>query len=231
MTEIQRDERSASAQEIEFAIDESSYPFVSASERVDCRLELAEMLPRGDGEYAEFFTVTNGDPSAVIELARTHESVESRLLSGDENDAFLEFLVSEGCPAVTLAELGALPREVRGDGGTGRIVAEVPRRYDAVSITDAFLERVPEAAFVAKRETAELTTPLGRTGFREELRSRLTERQREVLETAFEDGYYDWPRECSGEAVATELGITSPTFSEHIHAAERKLLTMVFEGS
>jgi len=152
MTEIQRDERSASAQEIEFAIDESSYPFVSASERVDCRLELAEMLPRGDGEYAEFFTVTNGDPSAVIELARTHESVESRLLSGDENDAFLEFLVSEGCPAVTLAELGALPREVRGDGGTGRIVAEVPRRYDAVSITDAFLERVPEAAFVAKRK-------------------------------------------------------------------------------
>jgi len=98
MTEIQRDERSASAQEIEFAIDESSYPFVSASERVDCRLELAEMLPRGDGEYAEFFTVTNGDPSAVIELARTHESVESRLLSGDENDAFLEFLVSEGVP-------------------------------------------------------------------------------------------------------------------------------------
>ncbi|WP_226038992.1 bacterio-opsin activator domain-containing protein [Natrinema sp. DC36] len=231
MTEIQRGERSASVRELEFTIDESSYPFVSASEQVGCRIELAEMLPRGDGEYAEFFTVTDGDPSAVVKLARTHESVESRLLSGGENDALLEFLASEGCPAVILAELGALPQEVQGDGGTGRIVAEVPRRYDAVSITDAFLERVPEAEFAAKRETTELRTPFSRTGFRGELRSRLTERQREVLEAAFEAGYYDWPRECSGEAVATELGISSPTFSEHIHAAERKLLTMVFEGS
>jgi len=107
---------------------------------------------------------------------------------------------------VTLAELRALPREVRGDGGTGRIVAEVPRRYDAVSITDAFLERVPEAAFVAKRETAELTTPLGRTGFREELRSRLTERQREVLETAFEAGYYDWPRDARAKRSRPNSG-------------------------
>ncbi|MDF9744014.1 helix-turn-helix domain-containing protein [Natrinema salsiterrestre] len=231
MTDTQRGERSASVREIEFEISESAYPFVSASNRLDCRIDLAEMLPRGDGEYAEFFTVTDGEPERIADIARTHESVDTRLLSGGESGAFLEFRVSEACPAVTLAELGALPQVVRAEGGTGRIVAEVPSQCDAVAITDSFIDRVPEADFTAKREINSLTTPFSQTGFRRELRARLTERQREVLEAALEAGYYEWPRDCSGEAVAAELGITSPTFSEHIHAAERKLLTMVFEES
>lgn len=231
MTDMHRSDRSASVREIEFEIDESAYPFVSASNRLDCRIDLAEMLPRGNGEYAEFFTVTDAEVAEIGDLAQAHESVDTRLLSGGENGALFEFLVSEECPAVILAELGALPQIVRADGGTGRIVAEVPPRYDTVAITDSFLDRVPEAAFTAKRETDSLTMPFSRTGFRRELCSRLTERQREVLEAAFEAGYYEWPRDCSGEAVAAELGITSSTFSEHIHAAERKLLTMVFEES
>jgi predicted DNA binding protein len=48
------------------------------------------------------------------------------------------------------------------------------------------------------------------------------------LSVAFEAGYYDWPRGCTGEDVAEELGITSATFSEQIHAAERNLLSAVF---
>jgi len=229
MTDTQQGDRSAPVREVEFTISESAYPFVAASERIGCRVDLAEMLPRGGGEYAEFFAITDGDPSEVAALAEAHESVDARLLSEHDEGSFFEFHVSGGCPAVALAELGALPKVVRADNGTGRIVAEVPPHCDTVEVTGAFLEQVPEAEFAAKRDIDGLTTSFSRTGFRQELRSRLTERQHEVLEAAFEAGYYEWPRRCSGEAVAAELGITSPTFSEHIHAAERKLLTMVFE--
>ncbi|PCR89248.1 helix-turn-helix domain-containing protein [Natrinema ejinorense] len=215
--------------EIEFTFDECAYPFVAVSERIDCRVDLAEILPRGDGEYAEFFTVTGGDPSQVVSLAEAHERVDAHLLSEYENGALFEFLVSIDCPAVALAELGALPQIVHGNSGTGHIVAEVPPQHETGAVIDSFLERFPAAALAAKRTKDALTTPFSQIAFHQELRSRLTERQHEVLETAFEAGYYEWPRECSGEAVAAELGITSPTFSQHIHAAERKLLTMVFE--
>ena len=57
----------------------------------------------------------------------------------------------------------------------------------------------------------------------------LTERQGEVLRTAFEMGYYEWPRACTGQDVADELGITPATFSEHVFAAERKILAFLFE--
>ena len=52
----------------------------------------------------------------------------------------------------------------------------------------------------------------------------LTERQREVLETAHGMGYFDYPREANASDVAAELGIESSTFTEHLNAAQSKLL-------
>lgn len=58
-------------------------------------------------------------------------------------------------------------------------------------------------------------------------RSRLTARQLEVLETAHEMGYFERPRQANGREVADALGIDPSTFSEHLAAAERKLLAEV----
>ncbi len=55
-------------------------------------------------------------------------------------------------------------------------------------------------------------------------RGRLTARQREVLETAFEMGYFERPRRANATEVAAELGIGPSTFREHVSAAETKLL-------
>ena len=53
---------------------------------------------------------------------------------------------------------------------------------------------------------------------------RLTERQREVLETAHEMGYFAYPRGANAGEVATALGIGTSTFTEHLNAAQSKLL-------
>ena len=52
----------------------------------------------------------------------------------------------------------------------------------------------------------------------------LTDRQREVVETALESGYFEWPRETSSEELAEKLGITRGTCLEHLRKAESKLL-------
>lgn len=52
----------------------------------------------------------------------------------------------------------------------------------------------------------------------------LTERQREVFETARRHGYYEWPRNTSAETLADELGIAKATLLEHLRKAEAKLL-------
>jgi len=61
-------------------------------------------------------------------------------------------------------------------------------------------------------------------------RSQLTARQREVLETAHEMGYFDHPKEANASEVAEELGITPSTFVEHLSAAQRKLFTAILDA-
>jgi predicted DNA binding protein len=52
----------------------------------------------------------------------------------------------------------------------------------------------------------------------------LTERQREVLTTAHEMGYFDHPKGANASEVAEELDITASTINEHLAAAQRNLL-------
>jgi len=53
----------------------------------------------------------------------------------------------------------------------------------------------------------------------------LTERQREVLEVAYDMGFYDVPRTVSTDDIAAELDLDSSTVAEHLQRAERNLLS------
>lgn len=61
-------------------------------------------------------------------------------------------------------------------------------------------------------------------------RSSLTDRQREVLETAHEMGYFHHPKGANAGEVADALGITTSTFTEHLSAAQSKLLGSILEA-
>ena len=55
-------------------------------------------------------------------------------------------------------------------------------------------------------------------------RSVLTDRQLEVLETAYRMGYFEHPKRANAGEVASELDVTTSTFTEHLAAAQRKVL-------
>jgi predicted DNA binding protein len=214
--------------EIEFRLDDPDYPFVGVSEAKSCEVELQEMTHRGDGTYAEFYSIRGADVDEVAEMAETHAMVTPTVIEAYDDGGLVEFTVAENCPAVGLAELGALPRTVYGENGKGRIVAELPSEYDAGEVISSFQEEY-DGEFVAKREQAELTPLFSQRELDHALDERLTDRQREVLEFAFEAGYYEWPREITGEELAEQLDISQPTLSEHLSAAERTLLSLLLE--
>jgi len=58
---------------------------------------------------------------------------------------------------------------------------------------------------------------------------RLTEKQRKVLLTAFNLGYYDIPRRIGSTQLASKLGIRNPTFVAHRRKAERAILEEVIQ--
>jgi len=52
----------------------------------------------------------------------------------------------------------------------------------------------------------------------------LSDRQREVVRTAIELGYYDVPRRATSETVADEIGCATSTAAEHIRKAEANVM-------
>jgi len=78
-------------------------------------------------------------------------------------------------------------------------VASIGLRYKIVSLTDAKFSP---------------TSPL----------AKLTEKQREVIITAYKLGYYDIPRRINSEKLARKLNIGNSAFGEHLRKAERCLL-------
>jgi len=215
--------------EVVFHTENPRHPFVRGSAEASCTFDLTKMIPRQDGAYAEFFTVHGAGAAEISTLVEDRETVDAEPIVEYDDATLVEFLVSDDCPARRLAELGALPQTVRGRDGEGRIVADIPSQRDAPAVTEAFLADHPDTELVTKREKAAVRPPFSGSGVRQVLRMHLTDRQLDVVETAFEMGYYDWPRRCTGEDVAAELGIASATFSEHVRTAERKLLAVLFE--
>ena len=58
----------------------------------------------------------------------------------------------------------------------------------------------------------------------------LTQRQRELLHAAVDEGYYDTPRGCSLTELAEEAGVAKSTASETLHRAEEKIVKEYVEG-
>jgi DNA-binding CsgD family transcriptional regulator len=61
--------------------------------------------------------------------------------------------------------------------------------------------------------------------------SRLTEKQRKVLMTAYHLGYYDRPRRINSQQLAKRLNLASSTLVVHRQKAERRLLKAILDRS
>lgn len=85
------------------------------------------------------------------------------------------------------------------------------------------LEDVPDDIYLELVETGDY---LPRN---ERIVSKLTERQREILEVAVEQGYYEEPRNVTYGDIADTLGITTATVGEHLRKIEGKLIREILE--
>ncbi|WP_431358867.1 helix-turn-helix domain-containing protein [Halovenus amylolytica] len=63
-----------------------------------------------------------------------------------------------------------------------------------------------------------------------EIISELTDRQRTCLETAVYSGYFEWPRDASAEDVAKSIGVSPPTFHEHLRKAQKDVFSSLYSS-
>jgi predicted DNA binding protein len=58
----------------------------------------------------------------------------------------------------------------------------------------------------------------------------LTDKQKEILNTAHKQGYYKYPRKIKTEELAKKIGISKGTAIEHLRKGEERLMDIIFAG-
>ncbi len=212
---------------LEFSLTNRSFPFVGATTEGG-RTVLEQLVPRGDGRYDEFFSARNVAPDRVLAQTEEHPEVTARTLARYDDGGLVKVTVGDLCPTVFLAEHGAVPRRIEAVDGTGYIDVEVPADEAHDDIVERFLAEYDTAELRSKRQQERSAPLFTHREIEHAVLERLTDRQREVLLAAVEAGYYEWPREVSGEELAEELDLSGATLHEHLRRAESALVSTLF---
>jgi len=179
--------------------------------------DLEELECQGTGAVVAATVEERVDEDAVDDLA----VVDDWEYVGDAGDGHLyvvEFTapdLPEGMTALADDLVGTCDPDVDEGGAT-------------VSLTG---DQETIAETVATYETAGVSTDLRSLGSydgRESPLAELTDRQREVVGTAYEMGYYDVPRTVSTADVAAAFDLDPSTVAEHLQRAERNLIGQFF---
>ncbi|WP_231186480.1 bacterio-opsin activator domain-containing protein [Haladaptatus sp. DYF46] len=214
--------------ELEFDFTGTDAFFFTVSDELDCQLTLDAVVPTSTERLLYYVTASDVDSEDVLTCANRSPRVEqARCISTHTESSRFEFLFKGDEPALQrLIELGAHIHSGRTTNGEGSLAIRVPAMTEVRPFVDAMQTMYPEARLAAKREfERSIDSP---TEFRKQLQERLTDRQREVVQMAYHGGYFESPRKSTGEELAGALGISPPTFHQHLQAAHRKLFTAIF---
>lgn len=211
-----------SAVELEFEVSGEGCFLAAASERFDCAIEL-EGTVSVDGSLRGVYSVRDGDPEAMLSVARERDVVSDGELLWDSDDGGqFELRFDDGAVDDIVADHGGVVRESVAEDGTARYRAEFPPMTDVRAVVEAVKSSVQETDLTARQDVAR---PIRSSEtVRDRLDQTLTERQETALKTAYLRGYYDSPRRRTGEEIAASLGVSGPTFHEHLRLGQRKLI-------
>ncbi|MCT9095541.1 helix-turn-helix domain-containing protein [Haloarchaeobius sp. HME9146] len=216
--------------ELEFTVRDQDCFFVVLSARADCRMELEHLAHRSDGTLLEFITVEGATPDEVRDVVADLPAVKEAECILDSGDGCLfQFVLAGPCVAATLGDVQAYTREVWAEGGVGHVVADVPAHVSVRTVVETFEQRHSDVTLRSRHDRRHRLPVQSENGTRALFAQRLTEKQQEVLRVAYDRGYFDWPRGASAEECADELGISQPTFSQHIRAAQANMFATLFE--
>ncbi|GAB7092474.1 DNA-binding protein [Halorubrum luteum] len=176
----------------------------------------------GDGDHTEEFRVRD---AAALDRAAGVPEASSVIDLGDERVYRYVRAADVDCACSIIESLDAPITDARAENGVLYVTLHLPdleRLRDVVSALDGVAERVA-VRYLVHGSSSDGPVP-DRTLVD---RGRLTDRQCEVLRTAYELGYFERPRGANARAVADALDIAPSTFAEHLAAAQRKLLEEV----
>lgn len=171
-----------------------------------------------DEHALELGEVRGGEPEAVVAAMREHPAIDGyELLESGRERALGKYETTDT----------GLYEFVEQSGFTIEFPVEVEAGWYEFDLTGTReeLDRL-RAALEASPYQYDLDTLVTTTG----TDSLLTDRQRELLETAVREGYFEVPRRCTLAELADEVGVDKSTASTVLRRGEGRLVKWFLSG-
>lgn len=182
----------------------------------DARFEILTAFPKDEGGVA-LAEVTGPDVAAVVREMDAAEAVTAtEVLQREDDTVLVQFETSNPVLLLPVRNAGT-PLELPFTVVDGSVNWEVTAPRERLSTLADQLRRF-EIDFDVVSVRQEVET--------EQL---LTPKQRDLVTTAVEEGYYDTPRDCTLTELAEVSGIAKSTCSETLHRAEEKIIKQFVE--
>lgn len=203
-------------------------PLLRLAQRTGGQFDVDTVIPETDETLRLFFTATNVSADKVRTSAAQFASIdEIRHVADRDTDQLFESVVN--VKETFLATVVAFDASITGLTATAdgvELEVELPQTADVRAFVDEFTAAYPATEVQSiQRVTDSAQTP---ESFYAAVTDALTDRQFEALQLAYYSGYFEWPRESTGETVAESLGVTQPTLNGHLRAGQRKLFDLLF---
>lgn len=214
--------------ELQLRITDPEVFYIAVASELGCSMEYGGSVPDGEATVM-FFLVETDDPSAVCAVAADHPQVSGvSHVSTADGTALFEFAVDDPPVVSTVADRGAQTKRIVVEPGAATVTVTLPATTETRAVVEQVRDRYPETELLSVQELDE--PPVSRQAFIATVEERLTDRQLTALRKGFLGGFFDWPRDVSGEELAESMDICPSTFHQHLRAGERKLLEEVFEN-
>lgn len=176
-----------------------------------------------DGALLQYLSVKGMVPNDDVDILGQLGAEAVRLLS--RTDDVFEFEV-EIAPETFISRLATHDGElvaIELDDGELHLTVQLPYSANHEAAVTSFTSAYPDLELVSE---ALVFTP--RT-FRHLLETRLSDRQLTALELAYFAGYFDQPRQSTGEELAERIGVTATTFHRHLRNANERIFDELFD--
>ncbi len=213
--------------ELEFQIRDV-FGALDVPDSTDDRITLDQTVPVADGEYLVYGATTEDGMSTVEALVeQLPHWADLNVIDERFGESQFQLRLSEPPVLSAVASHGGSVGQAAIEDGDYRMTVHLPQGANVRQVIETIEEAYPAIEPLARRQVSR-SSDIPRL-VEQAWVDELTDRQRTALETAYFAGFFEWPRNSSGEDVADSLDITSATFHQHVRAAERKLLDALFE--
>lgn len=216
--------------EVGVELKDPDAPLSRLAERASCDIEF-EGLVWQSGDAASVFFTAHETPFDEIHTAADESTAieEVVCVTEHEDDYLCKALVTGPTLASVIHAQNVTIRSLGISDGTVTANVDLSQTTEIREFIESLQTEFSDVELVS-RQTRERPMQT-REGFRAAFEERLTDRQQEILRTAYLSGFFTSPRETTGQELAELFDVSQSTFAQHLRAGQDNHFGLVFDGA